>query len=101
MLEMGPHEQTLARQSMQMGQPLPDRIANAPELRFGLQLYLQAFLNLDSERNEGPIPWSAIRDYAQAFELDEEQTDDLFYFVRRLDSEQMRIRAAKIAKAGK
>jgi hypothetical protein len=43
LLELGPHEQAIAKQAMRAGQPLPDRIANAPELEVGLQLYLQAF----------------------------------------------------------
>ena len=99
---MGQVEQTLAMRAVQMGHPLPERIANSPELQIGLQLYLQAFLNLDSERTDGPIPWSSIKDYAQAFEFDEEQSDDLFYFVRRMDNEYLKIKAAKAkAAAGK
>jgi hypothetical protein len=93
-LELGPHEQAIARQAMRAGQPLPDRIANAPELEEGLQLYLQAFFDLDSERTHGmglsPIPWSSMADYARTFDFDGEQTEDLFYFVRRLDSEHLK-----------
>ena len=51
MLEQGPHEVMIAQQSVRMGQPLPARIANAPELMLGLQVYLQAFFDLDSERS--------------------------------------------------
>lgn len=81
---------------------MPDRIVNAPELRIGLQLYLQAFFDLDSERthafNPTPIPWTAIKEYATAHELDEEQTDDLFYFVKRMDNEHLNRLQAKIKK---
>lgn len=87
MLEQAPHEQAIAKQAMQFGQPLPDRIANAPELQAGLQLYLQAFFELDSERNElSPIPWSSIADYAAAYDFDEEQTADLFDIIRKVDA---------------
>lgn len=86
MLEMGEHEKTLAMRAAQMGQPMPERIANAPELKLGLQLYLQAFLDLDSERGDGAIPWSSIANYAKTFDFDEEQTTDLFYFTRKLDT---------------
>lgn len=86
---MGKAEQSIARQAMRRGAPIPDRIANAPELQVGLQLYLQAFFDLDSERSHGnglsSIPWSAIKDYALAHDLDDEQTDDLFYFVKKMD----------------
>ena len=85
---------------MRAGQPLPERIANAPELEVGLQLYLQAFFDLDSERSHGnglaPIPWTSIAAYARAFEFDEEQTEDLFFHVRRMDAEHLKRISAKI-----
>jgi len=101
LLELGPHEQSIAKQAMRAGQPLPDRIANAPELQLGLQLYLQAFFDLDSERSHGQgltsIPWTSIASYAIAFEFDNDQTEDLYFFVRRLDSEHLKKLAAKQA----
>lgn len=73
-----------------MGQPLPDRIANAPELYKGLHLYLQAFFDLDSERSHSMgitvIPWSAIHNYARAYDFSEEQKEDLIYFLRAMDT---------------
>lgn len=99
LFELGPHEQAIAKQAMRAGQPLPDRIANAPELETGLQLFLQAFFDLDSERSHAsgltPIPWTSISAYAMAFEFDEEQTEDLYFFVRRLDSEHLKRLEAK------
>lgn len=83
---------------MRSGQPLPDRIANAPELVFGLQLYLTAFFDLDAERESsmsiGRIPWSAIDRYARAYDFDESQYEDLHYFVKQMDSKHIeRIKA--------
>lgn len=70
--------------------PLPHAIQNAPELWLGLELYLGAFIDLDSCRPSGwdarPIPWTAIADYADAYGITGEQRDDLFYFVRAMDS---------------
>lgn len=87
---MGPHEQSIARQAVRLGNPIPDRIANAPELQLGLQLYWQAFFDLDSERSHGftltPIPWNAIAGYCIAHDLDEDQTEDMFYFVKAMDA---------------
>lgn len=89
-MELGPHEQVIAKQAFRAGQPLPDRIANAPELRIGLQLYIQAFFDLDSERSHTmglvSIPWSSINDYAKAFDFDEDQTEDLFFLIRKMDN---------------
>lgn len=69
--------------------PLPKKIQNAPELRFGLELYFGAFFDLNTCRQIGmgiaPIPWFSIRDYALVYEFDEEQTDDLFFFIRKMD----------------
>lgn len=87
---MGPIEQNIARQAIRAGQPIPDRIANAPNLIVGLQIYLTAFLDLDSERSHAmalaPIPWTSIRQYADAYSLDEEQTEDLIFLIKRLDN---------------
>ncbi len=70
---------------MNMGQK--PNVPEAPELRIGLQLYFQAFLDLDGERMQAlfPIPWTSIKSYATAFELDEEQTEDLFFFDKKMD----------------
>lgn len=100
LLELGPIEQNIAKQAMRAGQPMPERIANAPELQQGLQLYLQAFFDLDCERSHAmaptAIPWTSVQDYAKAFEFDEEQTEDLHFFIRRMDSEHLKRIATKI-----
>lgn len=105
MLELGPIEQNIAKQAMRAGQPLPDRIANAPELIDGLQIYLNAFFDLDSDRTHvfspTAIPWSSIHSYAIAFELDDEQTHDLFYFIKRMDSKHLERVAIKMKAANK
>lgn len=105
LLELGPIEQNIAKQAMRAGQPMPDRIANAPELKTGLQLYMQAFFDLDCERSHAlaptAIPWSSVQDYARAFEFDEEQTEDLHYFVRRMDTEHLKKLSAKIKNTAK
>lgn len=71
--------------------PLPDRIASAPILLPGLEMYLTAFNRLSTCRQigmgVGPIPWTAIGVYADQEELDEEHRSDLYYFVERLDCE--------------
>lgn len=76
-------------QAMRSGQPLPDRIANAPELQLGLNLYMLAFFDLDSERTHSmgpsPIPWTSIVQYAAAFDFSEEQTEDLLYHIKKMD----------------
>lgn len=86
---MGKIDQQISKQALRMGKPIPDRILNAPELQLGLELYLDAFFDLDSERTHGfgltPIPWSSIKGYAEAWEFDEEQTRDLLFLVKKMD----------------
>jgi len=90
MLDMGQIEQNIAVQAQRAGAPLPDRIANAPELQKGLELYLNAFFELDSERQVGfsvlPIPWRSIVNYAQVYGFDDEQREDLIFLVRKMDN---------------
>lgn len=75
--------------------PIPEVIKNAPDLMVGLELFYNAFVELNSSRqfgfSEGPIPWKAIHDYCDANEIQGEQRSDLFYFVNEMDSEYLEI----------
>jgi hypothetical protein len=90
---IGQLEQDMVRQSLRAGRPIPTAVLNAPELILGLELYLRAFFELDSCRNHsmGPasIPWTSIAEYADIHDFDEEQRDDLIYFIRRLDNDHL------------
>lgn len=83
------------------GQPIPDFIKNKPELESGLAVYFQAYLDLDNERTHafGPagIPTTAMLAYAKAFKFTDEQTDDLVYFLRQMDTENLK-RVKKLQK---
>jgi hypothetical protein len=102
MLEMGPIEQSIARQAMRAGNKLPERIANAPQVQPHLIMYLQAFFDLDSERSHAlvptSIPWSSIKGYAEAYNFDEEETEELLFFIRKMDTSHLE-RVAKQMKA--
>lgn len=97
-LEMGLIEQGIAKQAIAAGNPLPDRIANAPELEEGLEVYFEAYFDLDTERHHGmglmQIPWSSIQKYAEANQFDEEQTEELHAYIRQMDN-------ANLARLGK
>ena len=68
--------------------PLPGKIANAPKLTLGLAMYWTAFWDLNSCRGGmgGPIPWTAIHDYAARQGIEGEQFDSLVSHVRALDA---------------
>lgn len=89
-MEQGPGEKKIIEQCDRNGWPLPKRIQEAPDLILGLELYYQAFMDLNTCRSigfsAGPIPWTAVADYAAAHEFDSEQTEDLFFFTHVMDA---------------
>lgn len=89
MLEQAPHERKIIQMALREGRPLPRKIANAPTLDLGLELYYNAFWELDTCRPQGfgpgPIPWTAMNAYALRYDMTDEQTDELFHFVRAMD----------------
>lgn len=75
---------------MRFGMPIPERIANAPELDMGLGLYYQGFLDLTSCRQVGmglgPISSLAVFDYCWRNDIDGEQLEDFLWLIPRLDA---------------
>lgn len=94
MLEMGQVEQDILPQILRSGGQIPERILNAPTLTQGLEVFLQAFFDLDTERNHSmglqKIPWSKIVQYAEFKGLGKEQTEMMVYFIKRMDSEHLK-----------
>lgn len=89
-MEQGHVELGIIQQSLKAGRALPSRIANAPHLLPGLDLYYTAFLQLGTCRSVGmglgPIPWTALNDYALRHGIDDEEFDIFVTLVRRLDA---------------
>lgn len=84
--------------------PLPKRIQNAPELLLGNELFYVAFLDLTSCRgeayeSEGPIRWTATQKWAEVHEMDEEQREDLHYYIPRMDKTYLDFKAKKLKDA--
>lgn len=69
---------------------MPTRIAQKEELFLGLALYLNAWFDLDTERVRADyqkITRSSCFDYARDYGLSEEQTEDLWFYINRMDRE--------------
>lgn len=97
---MGPLERRIAQDAYRSGEPIPDRIQNAPVLQDGLELYLNAFFELDTERSHNmgatPIPFTSIVKYAELFDFDDRQTDSLLAHIRGMDGDNLeRVRKAQ------
>jgi hypothetical protein len=86
-LEQAPHEVNLIQQSIRQRRPVPDVIANAPELLPGLQLYWTAWMNLMTCRRapSALISWADIQHWADIHDLDSLQTADLHFHIRSMD----------------
>lgn len=85
---MGGQEKSIIEICFREGLPLPDEIANAPQVLWGLELYFSAYLDLGYSRSglgDGGIPWHRVEQYARMNKFSDEQTDDLHYYVRELD----------------
>lgn len=90
MSEMGKVEQSIIDQALRSKSPIPDKILNAPILREDLTFYLQAYLELETERPVGfglyRIPWHSIMQYGEYYQLTEDEADRLLFFIRQIDN---------------
>lgn len=93
------NEQKLIEACYAQRRPLPDFIKDAPELLLGLEFYFNAFLSLTSCRingfGMGQIPWTAMNEYCGVYGISGEQKEDLFYLVRKMDEEYIKLVSAK------
>jgi hypothetical protein len=80
---MGAIEQNIVKQALRTGQPIPDSIRDAPELREELFLFMQAFFALNTERHSG---------------MGLGPMEDLHFYIRRMDIAYMDAENAKNAK---
>jgi hypothetical protein len=81
-------ERRTRQECARFGEELPPDLVNPPKLFLGLALYLNAFFDLDFERDLSkfePIKRSACFDYASDYELNDCQREDLWYYVARMD----------------
>lgn len=74
---------------------LKEKLKATTNLTPGLELYVNAFLVLDTERNDelAPIPWSSIVAYCREYGLTQRQTDDMVEFIFAADNAVRRDRA--------
>lgn len=82
---------------------LPDAIENAPELQPGLELYWDAFFDLNSCRTHGmgtitEIPWSAIDAYARRYEIEGFLFDRLVAYISAMDASYLKFLRDKVDK---
>jgi len=89
-LEYGEKEDRLRELARIGNQDLPDFIVDKPELDFGLEFYLLVFWELATCRStgmggEGPIPWTAINDFAIRYNIVGHEFERLVLILKSLD----------------
>lgn len=83
-------EKRLRAEAKRFKEPLPLRVINKPTLFFGNALFLNAWFELDSERKRPePITRPMCFQYASDYDLDYEQQEDLWFFIRTMDTDFM------------
>jgi hypothetical protein len=87
-MDQAPIAQKIIQIAVKERRPIPKKIADAPDIDLGLELYFEAFLELHTCRlyEGGPIPYAAVIEYADRFGFDDEQVDLALYLVRALDN---------------
>lgn len=69
----GKDEEKIRKSAESQNLPLPDWITNRPQLELGLEFYYMSFMELNTCRTsgmgEGPIPWTAMRKYAEVYDI--------------------------------
>lgn len=92
-------EQRIIEAAIRRRQPLPDVIANAPELLLGLDTYYEAFVELSTCRTDlGPIPWTAVDRYAERHSFEGESFLYLLKMIRAMDDVFIKHMRAKLDK---
>lgn len=85
--------------------PLPDKIANRPQLIPGLELYWRAYADMTSDREVGmgvgPIPWTAMHLWAVRHNIRGDDFDRLVLVLRGMDAVFMAHQAKKQKKGSK
>ena len=96
---MGGTEARILKECYAWKRKVPDAILNAPELFLGLEFFFSAFMALNTCRavgwSAGPIPYPSVEEYAWLHELDEEESEDLHYHIRRMDCAFLELNAKK------
>lgn len=80
---------------------LPPQYADPPELLPGLHFYYTAYERLRSCATfNGDIPWTAVMEYADRLELDQEMRHDTWILVRSMNLAEMDYQSKKAEKKG-
>jgi hypothetical protein len=86
-LKQGPNGLKLYKMAIKLQRPIPQELANAPQVYPWLLVFQRAFWDLIGDRpsNDSPIPWMVRQRWAEVHGLDEEATMLLHHHVRAQD----------------
>ncbi len=83
-----------AKSGAQIPASLRDKLMGCPDLPPGMELYVEAWEALNTERSVGfgmgPIPWSACRAWCRDRGLSGDLSDMVWRVIRRVDGEMLK-----------
>lgn len=92
---MGEHEHQIAKMAARANRPLPEKIANAPSLNIGNELYMVSFMDLSTCRQSPygamPISYFDMVNYAMINDFDSEQLELLLRVIPDMDAKYLKI----------
>ena len=104
MMDVGQRSTGLEQQMRINKEAVPVKM-QAPSLNAEEAFYLEAFLDLDTERDStqgfSPIPWSSIQDYADRHGSSDDERQNLVHLIKCLDLEHSKRVTAAIERARK
>jgi hypothetical protein len=85
--KQGPTELKIIRQCLKDGRPYPQAIKDAPILDPANVFYYNAYQTLGTCRHfeSGRVPWTAVKAYAEHYDLSEDQFEMLFGICQEID----------------
>lgn len=98
LLKVSGTEKRILQDVKRSGAPLPNSIANAPELREDLGLFWAAFWQLSNGRStENGITFLEVATWAQIHHIAGDDFDDLLFLVKAMDGAFMAYQKARRA----
>jgi hypothetical protein len=96
------NQDRLIKDSLRRTGRLPKNFANRPTIGIGMQLFMDAFWDLTTTRQvtesgASPIPWLAIKQWCDEYDLDDGLRYEMFHFIRKLDMSYLDYRADKMS----
>ena len=81
----GENSEKIIQAAIDSGNEIPQALLDKPDLPQSMVFFWTAFLELNTCRGEGNIPWTAIDRYAERYDVTDDLFEDLVEIIALLD----------------